>query len=81
MSEHTAENDAGCICDYPYLGAQLAGTPIRCERCRRLVLEDGQERIRLAHEKALAELDEWAKANPITRPIPPAKPVTTEESA
>lgn len=26
-----------CQCAYPYLGAQPAGTPTRCERCRKLV--------------------------------------------
>lgn len=62
---HNADKDAGCQCEHPYLGAQLAGTPLRCEECRRLVLADGLERINVAHTESLRRLDEWAKANPM----------------
>jgi len=72
MSTDSAEKDAPCQCDYPYLGAQLAGTPTRCESCRRLVDDKGLERIEIAHAKSLRELQAWADANPLARPTPPA---------
>lgn len=49
-----------CACAYPYLGAQQAGTPIRCEHCRRPVGDDGMARLRVAHDEAKARLEKSA---------------------
>lgn len=72
MSEHTADTDAPCRCDCAYVGAQMAGTPIRCERCRGLVDEVAGQRMDAVYAEARRELEEWAKANPIERDDEPA---------
>lgn len=66
----SAEKDAPCECDTAYLGAQQAGTPLRCERCGRLVDADGRARLDAAYARSLRELEEWAEANPL-RVLPP----------
>jgi len=55
-----------CRCEEgAYLGAQLAGTPIRCERCRGLVDEEAKELLKEIHARALEDLERWARENPM----------------
>lgn len=55
-----------CRCsEGAYLGAQLAGTPLRCERCRGLVDEEAMELLNRQYAESHARLEQWAKDNPM----------------
>lgn len=48
-----------------YLGAQLAGTPLRCERCRGLVDDEAGALLDSLYAASLERLEAWAAANPL----------------
>lgn len=58
---------AVCRCDCAYVGAQPAGTPIRCERCGGLVDEVAAERMETVYAESRRRLEERAA----TRVTPP----------
>ena len=42
----TPQPEPHCICELPYMGTQVAGTPPKCERCGLLVAQPAPELLR-----------------------------------
>jgi len=55
-----------CRCtEGAYLGAQLLGTPLRCERCRGLVDERALQLLDRIYAESIARLQKWSDENPM----------------
>ncbi len=57
MSPQTGETEQPCRCDRAYIGTQMAGEPIRCERCRGLVDDVARERLDAGYAESMRRLN------------------------